>query len=167
VARRPDRGFHPAAVDGHRDTVGYSATQFPILALEEIGATVAASYTLKKLTDVEDSAANFGLTGMEARFATDDLEAEDTGLSHHRLAADQRQAFGHKHEKAEEVYVVIGGSGRVKLDDEVVELERLDAIRVAPQVVRCFEAGSDGLEVLAFGPRHKGDGELIQGWWKD
>jgi len=68
---------------------------------------------------------------------------------------------------AEEVYIVIGGSGRLKLDDEVIAVEALDAIRVAPGVVRAFESGPDGLEVLAVGARHDGDGELIQGWWSD
>jgi mannose-6-phosphate isomerase-like protein (cupin superfamily) len=123
-------------------------------------------YTLKKLTDVEDSAPRFGLGDVqEARFATNDLEAEHTGVSHHRLAAGKRQGFAHRHESAEEVYVVLAGSGRVKLDDDIIEIERLDAIRVAPTVTRSFEAGSDGIEVLAFGPRHEGDGEVIQDWW--
>ena len=129
---------------------------------------MAGPYTLKKLTDVEDSAARFGFAEIqEARFANDDLEVEHTGVSHHRLKADKRQAFAHKHEKAEEVYVVLAGSGRVKLDDEIIEIETLDAIRVAPGVIREFEAGSDGIELLAFGPRHDGDGELIRDWWTD
>jgi mannose-6-phosphate isomerase-like protein (cupin superfamily) len=123
-------------------------------------------YTHKKLTDVKDSAPEFGLEDkQEARFAKYDLEAEDTGVSHYRLRADQRQPFGHKHEEAEEVYVVIGGSGRINLDGEIVEIETLDAIRVSPEVIRAFEAGPDGIEVLAMGPRRDGDGELIQGWW--
>ena len=129
---------------------------------------MAAAYTFKKLSEVEDSATNFGIgETQEARFANDDLETEDTGLSLHRVRPGKRQAFAHKHDKAEEVYVVLGGSGRVKLDDEIVELERLDAIRVAPEVTRAFEADSDGLELLAFGPRHKGDGEIIRDWWTD
>jgi mannose-6-phosphate isomerase-like protein (cupin superfamily) len=129
---------------------------------------MAAPYTLKKLTDVEDSAPNFGLSEVqEARFAYDDLEAEHTGLSYHRLKAGKRQGFAHKHENAEEVYVVLAGSGRAKLDDEIIEIEALDALRVAPGVIRGFEAGSGGLEMLAFGPRHAGDGELIQDWWTD
>ena len=78
-------------------------------------------YTLKKLTDVEDSAVKFGFAELqEAHFAKDDLEAEDTGVSFHRVKAGQRQPFGHKHDEAEEVYVVVAGSGRVKLDDEIV-----------------------------------------------
>ncbi len=127
---------------------------------------MAAPYTLKQLTDVKDSAVEFGLGEVQsARFANGDLEAERTGVSHHRLKAGKRQGFGHKHENAEEIYVVLGGSGRVKLDDEIVEIARLDAIRVAPEVVRAFEAGPDGLELLAFGARHDGDGEVIAGWW--
>ena len=129
---------------------------------------MATPYTLKKLTDVEDSAVNFGIGEIqEARFANDDLGSEDTGVSYHRLNADKRQAFAHRHEAAEEVYVVLAGSGRVKLDDEIIELGAMDALRVAPGVIRMFEAGSDGLELLAFGPRHEGDGEVIQNWWTD
>ena len=129
---------------------------------------MAAPYTLKKLTDVEDSAAKFGLGQVQqARFAKNDLEAEHTGFSHHRLKAGKRQPFAHKHENAEEVYVVLAGSGRVKLDDEIIGIETLDAIRVAPGVIRGFEAGPDGIELLAFGPRHDGDGEVIEGWWTD
>ena len=78
-----------------------------------------------------------------------------------------RQPFGHKHDKAEEVYVVIAGSGRVKLDDEIVDLGKHDAVRVAPGVMRSFEAGSNGMEMLAFGARHDNDGEVVQGWWAD
>jgi mannose-6-phosphate isomerase-like protein (cupin superfamily) len=129
---------------------------------------MAAPFTLKKLTDVEDSAPKFGFAEIqEARFAKHDLEAEDTGISHHRLKANKRQPFAHKHEQAEEIYVVLAGSGRVKLDDEIVKLEALDAIRVAPGVIRAFEAGPDGIELLACGPRHDGDGETIQNWWCD
>jgi len=96
-----------------------------------------------------------------------DLEAEDTGVSLYMLKPDKRQPFGHKHDEAEEVYVVMAGSGRMKLDDEILDIAKLDAVRVAPGVMRSFEAGSDGLQMLAFGPHHEGDGELIQGWWAD
>ncbi len=123
---------------------------------------------MKKLTHVEDSAPTFGLGEVqEARFANDELATEHTGVSYHRLKGGKRHAFAHRHENAEEVYVVLAGSGRVKLDDEIVGLEALDAIRVAPGVTRAFEAGSDGIELLAFGPRHDGDGEVIQNWWTD
>jgi mannose-6-phosphate isomerase-like protein (cupin superfamily) len=129
---------------------------------------MADPYTLKRLTDVEDFAPKFGFSDVqEARFANDDLETEDTGVSHHRVKPGERQAFAHRHDEAEEVYVVLSGSGRVKLDDAILEIEALDAIRVAPGVTRKFEAGSDGIELVAFGPRHDGDGELIKDWWTD
>jgi mannose-6-phosphate isomerase-like protein (cupin superfamily) len=129
---------------------------------------MASPYTLIKLTDVEDSAPKFGLGDLQqARFAKGDLAAEDTGVSYHRINAGKRQGFGHKHDDAEEVYVVLAGTGRVKLDDEILEVAPLDAIRVAPKVMRAFEAGPDGLELLAVGPRRDGDGEIVMGWWAD
>lgn len=125
-------------------------------------------YTIKKLTDTEDAAPKFGFgeTG-EARFASDDLALEQTGVSHQRVRPGKRQPFAHRHERAEEVYVVLSGSGRVKLDDAIEEVGPLDAIRIAPPVVRAFEAGPDGLEFLVFGAQHRGDGELLQEWWTD
>jgi mannose-6-phosphate isomerase-like protein (cupin superfamily) len=129
---------------------------------------MATPFTRKRLTDVKDSAPEFGLGDVqEARFAKGDLDAEQTGVSHHRLKPDERSPFGHRHEEAEEVYVVLSGSGRIKLDDEIVEVEALDAIRVAPEVTRAFEAGPEGIEILAVGARHDGDGEIIQNWWSD
>ena len=129
---------------------------------------MSAPFTHLKLTDVKDSAPEFGMEEVqEARFAKGDLDAEKTGVSHQRLKPGQRNPFGHKHDDAEEVYVVIGGSGRMKLDDEIIEVEALDAIRVSPEVIRAFEAGDDGIEVLAVGARHDGDGEVIPGWWSD
>src|ERR1700755_1332334 len=98
---------------------------------------MADSYTHKKLTDVKDSAPEFGFGEIaEARFAKDDFDAADTGFSYHRGKPNARQAFAHNHEEAEEVYVVIRGSGRIKLDDEIVEIEELDAIRISPPVTR-------------------------------
>lgn len=126
------------------------------------------AYTHMKLTDVKDSAPEFGLGEVqEARFAKGELNAERTGVTYFNVKGRQRSPFGHKHEEAEEVYVILSGSGRMKLDDEIIEVEALDAIRVAPEVVRAFESSEDGLEVLAVGARHDGDGELIQGWWSD
>lgn len=129
---------------------------------------MAAPFTHKKLIEVKDSAPEFGFGEVqEARFAQEDLDAERTGLTHVRLKPGQRSPFGHKHDEAEEIYVVIGGSGRMKLGDEIIEVEQLDAIRVSPEVIRAFEAGPDGLEVLAAGARHDGDGEIFPGWWSD
>jgi mannose-6-phosphate isomerase-like protein (cupin superfamily) len=133
-----------------------------------VQSTETRRFTHRKLTDVKDSAPEFGLAPeQQARFAKHELGAESTGLSHHRLQPGKRQPFGHRHEEAEEIYVVLRGDGRFKLDDEIVEVEPLDAIRVAPGVTRAFEAGPGGIEVIVFGPRHDGDGELIHGWWAD
>jgi mannose-6-phosphate isomerase-like protein (cupin superfamily) len=124
---------------------------------------MAAPYTIKKLTEVKDSAPEFGLRDFQqARFANDDFECEHTGFTYQRLEPDTRPPFAHRHDRAEEVYVVLSGSGCVKLEDDIVEIGALDAIRVAPAVTRAFEAGPDGLELLAFGARHDGDGEVIQ-----
>jgi uncharacterized cupin superfamily protein len=120
-------------------------------------------YTIKNLKDVEDMAASQGFGEVqEARFANGDLDAEQVGISLQRVKPGKRHAFAHRHKEAEEVYVVISGSGRVKLDDEVKEVGELDAVRVAPSVTRAFEAGDDGLELLAFSPRAKGDAEIVE-----
>ncbi len=126
-----------------------------------------AGWARVNIETVEDSAAKHGFGEMgESRFPTGDLGAQRTGLAFHRLRPGRRQLFGHRHDAAEEVCVVIGGSGRVKLGDDVVELAARDALRIDPAVVRCFEAGDDGLELLVFGPRHEGDGEILPGWWR-
>ena len=125
------------------------------------------SYTIRNLEETEDSAPKHGMGELqEARFPREDLQAERTGLAFHRLKPGKRQGFAHRHQAAEEIYVVLSGRGRVKLDDAVEDIGPLDAIRVAPQVARAFEAGDEGLELLAFGPRHEGDGEMItEGFW--
>lgn len=129
---------------------------------------MAAGYTHKNLSEVKDSAPEFGFGDFQsARFANDDFETENTGFTHQKIAPNMRPPFAHRHEAAEEVYVVMSGSGRVKLDDDILDIERLDAIRVSAGVTRAFEAGPDGLEVLAFGARHEGDGEILQEWWTD
>ena len=126
------------------------------------------SYAKKNLREVEDFAARRGLSDhQEARFARGDLGAEQTGLNYLIVKPGQREAFAHKHREAEEVYVVLSGGGRVKLDDELVELAPLDAVRVGPGTTRAFEAGPDGLEVIVFGPRIEGDGELVPDFWGD
>jgi mannose-6-phosphate isomerase-like protein (cupin superfamily) len=120
------------------------------------------SYTIKNLRGVEDSAAKHGFSEtQESRFPRQDLGAEGTGVAYHVIKPGKRQAFAHRHDEAEEVHVVLAGSGRVKLDDEVVEVGPMDAIRVAPNVTRVFEAGPDGLEYLVFGPHRAGDAEVV------
>ena len=126
------------------------------------------SYTQKNLREVKDSAIEFGVSeSQEARFPQKDLKAETTGLAYFAFRPGKRSAFGHRHEGAEEIYVVLSGSGRLRLDDEIIELESMDAIRVAPKVTRAFEADDEGLEILAFGPRHEGDGEIVPDFWTD
>lgn len=119
------------------------------------------SFTIKNLRDVEDVAPRFGFDAVqEARFPWRDLEAQQTGLAYHVLKPGRR-GTAHRHQQAEEIYVVLAGGGRASLDGEIVELRPLDALRVAPEVVRAFAAGPDGLELLVFGPHHERDGELL------
>jgi mannose-6-phosphate isomerase-like protein (cupin superfamily) len=129
-------------------------------------------HTVVNLREVEDQAPKFGYApDLEARFATVPLELERGGLSFQRLAPNLRMPFGHRQREQEEVYVVVGGSARIKLDDEVVELRTWDAIRVPPEVTRALEAGPEGAEVLAFGAPNTGhpggDAEMVPGWWSD
>ncbi|MBV9337322.1 MAG: cupin domain-containing protein [Solirubrobacterales bacterium] len=127
---------------------------------------MAASYAKKNLLEVKDSAAEHGLSAsQEARFFQRDLGAEQTGMNYLIVKPGQREAFAHRHRSAEEIYLVIGGAGRVKLDHELIELGPLDAVRVSPGVARSFEAGSDGLQVLIFGPHVESDGEMVEDFW--
>src|SRR5437588_9740889 len=120
-------------------------------------------YSIKNLRQVEDVAPRFGFDEVqEARFPREDLDAETIGLAFHVVKPNCRQAFAHRHEQAEEIYVVLSGRGRIKLDDDVQEIGPMDAIRVAPPVARAFEADGDGLELLVFGPRHERDGEVLR-----
>ena len=129
---------------------------------------MSTPFTHLPLRDVEDVAPTFGFGGRwEARAAREPLGMERTGAMLLTLPAGGRSPFTHRHVDAEEVYVVLGGSGRAKLDDEIVELARHDALRVAPRTARAFEAGDDGLELLAFGARHPDDGELVADPWTD
>jgi mannose-6-phosphate isomerase-like protein (cupin superfamily) len=126
---------------------------------------VAGGYTLKNLREVENVAAKHGITQQEARFPRDELEVESLGIGLITVKPGERQPFAHRHDQAEEVYVVLRGSGRIKLDDDIVDLREMDAIRLAPGVTRMAEAGADGLELIAFGPRHKGDAEIVPDFW--
>jgi mannose-6-phosphate isomerase-like protein (cupin superfamily) len=122
-------------------------------------------YTIKNLREVEDLAATQGFGDIqEARFAHGELGAEHTGFSLQRVKPRKRHAIAHRHKQMEEIYVVISGSGRIKLDDKVEEIGPLDAIRIGPTVTRSFEAGDEGLEFLAFSPRAQGDAEIVEGF---
>jgi uncharacterized cupin superfamily protein len=120
-------------------------------------------YSIKNLREVEDMAAAQGFGEvLEARFAHGDLGAEQTGISLQRVKPGKRHAFAHRHKEMEEIYVVLSGSGRIKLDDEIEEVGPLDAIRMGPSVTRSLEAGDEGLEILAFSPRAQGDAEIVE-----
>jgi len=126
------------------------------------------SYSKKNLRDVEDVAIKHGLSeNQEARFPRADLAAEHTGIAYLVIKPGQREAFAHRHGQAEEVFVVLAGSGRVKLDDELIDLVPLDAVRVSPGVTRAFEANKGGLEVLVFGPHVGGDTVIIHDFWDE
>jgi uncharacterized cupin superfamily protein len=129
-----------------------------------------SQFTIKNIREVEDQAPKFGMSPqLEARFARDDLETEQLGVSFQRLAPNFRQPFGHRHREQEEIYTVVGGSGRVKIDDEIHDVEEWDLVRIAPGTARCFEAGDAGLELVVVGPRLKDPDEIemLQGWWDD
>jgi mannose-6-phosphate isomerase-like protein (cupin superfamily) len=127
-----------------------------------------SSYSLKNLKDVDD------ITGpeaseMEGRFARKHLDSKELGVSYFRYGPSFRSQTGHHHREQEEAYVVVGGSGRVKLDDEIIELRQWDVVRVAPEVIRAFEGGPDGLELIAVGGvrPEDGDGVRVPDWWTD
>jgi mannose-6-phosphate isomerase-like protein (cupin superfamily) len=125
-------------------------------------------FAIKNLMDVEDSAAGRD-DDIEARFGRKHLGSEHLGISYFRYGPGFRAPYGHRHREQEEGYVVVAGSGRMKLDDEIIELRRWDVVRVAPNVVRGFEGGPDGLELIAVGSDRPegGDGELVQDFWTD
>jgi len=127
-----------------------------------------ADYTVVNLKEVEDQAPKFGLSPqLEARMARVALGLEHSGISYQRLAPDFRVPFGHKHKNQEEIYVLVNGSARIKLDDEVVELKPFDAVRVPKDTMRGFEAGPEGAEFIAIGAPNTGpgDADMVQDWW--
>ena len=130
-----------------------------------------AGYTKLNLKhDVDDQAPNFKLSpDLEFRMARVPLGLENSGVSYLRLAPNFRLPFGHNHKTQEEVYIVVGGSARVKVEDEVVNLKQWDAIRVGKETMRGFEAGPEGVEIIAIGAptTGPGDGDITQGWWGD
>ncbi|MCW2958726.1 MAG: cupin protein [Solirubrobacterales bacterium] len=125
-----------------------------------------SQFTLKNLADVEDAAAKHGMgDGFSARFAREDLGCVQTGFSLQELGPGKSTPFGHRHDAAEEVYVVLDGAGDMLLDDLVVPVERMDAVRVSPGVLRAFRAGDAGLSYIVFGPHHEKDGATTPVQW--
>jgi mannose-6-phosphate isomerase-like protein (cupin superfamily) len=130
-----------------------------------------AGYTKLNLKDdIEDQAPKFGMSpDMEFRSARVPLEMENAGVSYLRVAPNFRVPFGHHHNVQEELYVLVGGSARLKLDDEVIDLKLFDAVRIPKEIMRNLEGGPEGAEVIAFGAPNTGpgDGPMTQGWWMD
>ncbi len=127
-----------------------------------------SDYTVTNFKQIDDSAGERS-PDLEARFARKHLDSEHLGVSYFRYAPGYRTHVGHSHREQEEVYVVIGGSGRFKLNDDIVELKQWDVVRVAPTTVRALEAGPDGLEYIAVGADRPegGDGVMAENWWTD
>ncbi len=125
-------------------------------------------FTIVNLKELEDAVGG-RVEGVEGRFARTPLESEHLGVSHFRYAPGRRASSGHHHREQEEVYLVVAGSGRIKLDDEVRTLRPWDVVRVSPPVVRAFEAGPDGLELIAIGSDRPegGDGVQVPIEWAD
>ena len=125
-------------------------------------------FTIKNLKEIEDSAGDRA-PGIEARFARKYLDSEHLGITYLRYAPGVRAPMAHSHREQEEAYVVVSGSGRVRLDDEVHAVAEWDVVRVSPQTVRAFEAGDDGLELIAVGSDRPegGDGVPADSAWVD
>lgn len=125
-------------------------------------------FTTVNLLDVENSLGDKA-PGIQLRFGRKHLDSRDLGISHIRLEPNLRSPFPHSHREQEEAYVVVAGSGRVLLDNEVLELRKWDVVRVAPEVVRALEAGPDGLDIIAVGGPRPEDGDGVPGTaaWPD
>lgn len=124
-------------------------------------------YTKVNIDDLEDQAPGFGLESQESRFAREPMGAERIGLGHYRVRPGKRFEFGHRHRSMEEAYVVLAGSGTFRVDDETFEVGVRDVVRVAPESWRGWEAGPDGMELLAFGEHVQGadESEMDMEWW--
>jgi uncharacterized cupin superfamily protein len=126
------------------------------------------THTKLNLDDVKDLAPEFGMQELgEAHFARDALGAQRIGLAHYRVNRGQRAGFGHRHREAEEIYVILGGSGTFKVDDDVFPVAERDVVYCQPSAMRGWEGGPEGLEMLAFGAHAPDDAEMEPGWWTD
>ncbi|MBA3866104.1 MAG: cupin domain-containing protein [Solirubrobacterales bacterium] len=123
-----------------------------------------SDYAVKNLMEIDDL---FEGPEREVRFSRKYLDSDQLGISYQRFEPGFVSIDGHSHEVQEEAYVVIAGSGQIKLEDEVVELRKWDVVRVAPKIVRGFDAGPDGLELIAVGGEKPegGDGAIAKGRW--
>ena len=129
------------------------------------------TYTVQDLNEVQNQGENFGLNPDEyqVRMAKDPLECENAGVSYLRLGPGYRMPFGHRHKEQEEIYVLVNGSARMKVEDEIVDMQPLTAVRVAPETMRNLEGGSEGADLIVIGAPKTGpgDGDIEPGWWSD
>jgi mannose-6-phosphate isomerase-like protein (cupin superfamily) len=128
-----------------------------------------SDFTRVNLKEVEDQAPKFGINELEFRVAREPLELSNSTVSYMRIAPNYRLPFGHTHNSQEELYVLVDGSARLKLDDEIVELTRFDAVRIPKDTMRNLEGGPDGAEVILFGAPKTGpgDAQMSPDWWTD
>ena len=128
-----------------------------------------ADYTRLNLREIEDQAPKHGMQGLEFRTARGPLGLASSGVTYMRLEPNFRIPFGHHHEVQEEVYLLVGGTARLKLDDDVLELRPFDAVRIGTGVMRNLEGGPEGAELILFGAPQTppGDGPMEPGWWSD
>src|SRR5215208_6685972 len=134
------------------------------------GRTMAEYTKVNFKRDVENQAEKFGMAPqLESRFARVPLRLEQQGISYFKIQPGFRLPFGHRHEEQEEVYVLVNGSARMKLDDEIVELKTWDAVRVPGETMRSFEAGPQGAEMIVVGAPNtqNKDAEMAPNWWSD
>ncbi len=127
-----------------------------------------SDYAIVNLLEIDDFVGD-RVEGLEGRFGRKFLDSRDLGISHWKYAPGLRTPGGHSHREQEEAYVVVAGSGRIRLDDEIKDVKQWDVVRVAPEVVRAFEAGPEGLELIAVGgPKPEGgDGVQSDAPWPD
>jgi mannose-6-phosphate isomerase-like protein (cupin superfamily) len=130
-----------------------------------------AGYTVQNLNEVQNQGENFGINPdeLQLRMAKDPLECQNAGISLLRLGPSFRVPFGHKHKTQEEIYVLVKGSARMKIEDDVVDVQPMTAVRVDPGTMRGYEAGPDGADFVVIGAPKTGpgDGDIVQGWWSD
>ncbi len=129
---------------------------------------MGARHATANLDAAKDVAPEYGMGEMgQARFLRQALGADRIGMSHYRMNPGRRVGFGHRHTQSEEIYVVLAGSGRFRVEDEIFAITVRDVIYCPPAAMREWEAGSEGLELLAFGGHAENESEMQPGWWVD
>jgi mannose-6-phosphate isomerase-like protein (cupin superfamily) len=130
-----------------------------------------AGYTVRNLKEVENQGPKLGMdeNDLQLRMAKDPLECNGCGLSYMKLGPGWRAPFGHTHKTQEEIYILVNGSARMKVEDEVIDLKPFTAVRVSPEAMRGYEGGAEGAELLVIGTPKTGggDAETVPGWWGD